>query len=708
MPDLSRVLQQYWGYGGFRPLQEEAMRHVLGDRDSLVVLPTGGGKSLCFQAPAIVRDGFAVVVSPLISLMKDQVDALSGWGVPAACLNSSLSPGERRAVVQRVREGGVKVLYVAPERLVTRPFLDFLKETRVAYLAIDEAHCISAWGHDFRPEYRLLSCLREEFPALGVHAFTATATPRVREDIAEQLRLRDPAVLIGSFDRPNLTYRVERRINRLSQVREVIDRHPKGSGIVYCIRRKDVDKLCQELLDHGYQAAPYHAGLSDSDRKQAQEAFIHERVDIIVATVAFGMGIDKSNVRYVVHAGMPKSLEHYQQESGRAGRDGLPSECVLLYAAGDAVTWRWFLERGAEEAREGGAAALRAMDRYCTAASCRRAAILSYFGEHPAQHCTACDLCMGERALVAEPMVLGQKILSCVARVHERFGADYVAAVLSGSDEARIHENGHDSLTTYGILREHSRRAAREWIEQLCGQGFLAKEGAFEVVKITPEGRGRLGGAPGARRRAPPPPRRARRERVSGEEEHPLFEALRELRASIARSQAVPAYMIFSDNTLWEMVRRRPRSLPEFLGVSGVGEKKCREYGRQFLALIAQQLDDAASPSATPKPSAVPPRQRGGVFREEAFRMFREGRSLEEVRSRTGRKDTRVWRYLEDYVRLNHVKDPTPWVDGKTHARIKEIAKTVGLSRIATIAYHLDNRVSEDLIRVSVAAIRNE
>ena len=340
MEQLRSILRKTWGFEDFRPLQAEAMTSVLTDRDSVVVLPTGGGKSLCFQAPALAMDGLAVIVSPLISLMKDQVDALAENGVPAACVNSTLTQDDKRRVADEIRAGRLKLLYLSPEKLMTERTLQFLRETPLSFFAIDEAHCISDWGHDFRPEYRMLKALKETFPSIGVHAYTATATERVRHDIARELSLKEPEILVGSFDRPNLVYRVARRSDLLGQVREVIDRHPNDSGIIYCIRRADVDSLTANLADAGLSALPYHAGLDDDTRRQNQDDFINDRARIIVATVAFGMGIDKSDVRYVIHAGAPKSLEHYQQESGRAGRDGLEAECCLFYTGADFLTWR--------------------------------------------------------------------------------------------------------------------------------------------------------------------------------------------------------------------------------------------------------------------------------------------------------------------------------------------------------------------------------
>src|SRR5947209_5325944 len=410
---LLEILRKVWGFDAFRPLQCEAMQSVLSGRDSVVALPTGGGKSLCFQAPALAMPGLAVVVSPLISLMKDQVDALADNGVPSASVNSMLTLDDKRRVVDEIRAGRLKLLYLSPEKLMTERTLEFLRQTPLSFFAIDEAHCISDWGHDFRPEYRMLKALKEQFPEIGVHAYTATATERVRHDIARELRLKEPEILVGHFDRPNLVYRVARRTDLLRQVREVIDRHPNDSGIIYCIRRADVDSLCASLEEMGLSARPYHAGLDDDTRRRNQDDFQSDRAAIMVATVAFGMGIDKSDVRYVIHAGAPKSLEHYQQESGRAGRDGLEAECCLFHTGADFQTWRKLQAELPLPAHQIALDVLQGIEDYCTGVTCRHRAILEYFGQRlDSENCQACDFCLGEIALVSDALVVGQKILS--------------------------------------------------------------------------------------------------------------------------------------------------------------------------------------------------------------------------------------------------------------------------------------------------------
>jgi ATP-dependent DNA helicase RecQ len=597
---LQDTLNRYWGFTSFRPLQREAMGAILEGRDSLVVLPTGGGKSLCFQAPALVRPGLALVVSPLISLMKDQVDTLVGNGVPAACYNSTLSADDKRSVMAGLLEGRYRLLYVSPERLAGEgadAFIAMLARCAVGFIAVDEAHCISQWGHDFRPEYRQLGRLRSVFPDVSLHAYTATATGRVRRDIATQLGLKDRVELVGSFDRPNLIYRALARASLKRQLTDVLDRHPKQAGIVYCTSRREVDALAAWLAESGVRAVPYHAGLADEERHRNQDAFLDEQADVVVATVAFGMGIDRSDVRFVVHAGAPQSLEHYQQESGRAGRDGLEAECVLLYSTADFLKWRVMLERNGEwsDARR---VLLRDMERYASAVGCRHRHLLAYFGQHyDRQECGACDYCLDELEAAAEPAVLARKILSCVARVGQRFGATHVATVLRGGETEQVIARKHHTLTTFGLLRDASMPEVRGYIEQLLGQGFLRQtDDEYPVLALTERGVSLLKNADAAgdlalaRQRMPVKDRVPKRSRVESESwegvDRDLFERLRELRLTIARSRGVPPYVIFHDTTLRELARRKPGTLDELRHVYGVGERKAAVLGPAFLAAI--------------------------------------------------------------------------------------------------------------------------
>ena len=590
MEHIQEALVKYWGYDNFLPLQKQAMECVSRGQDSIVVLPTGGGKSLCYQAPAVTMQGLTVVVSPLISLMKDQVDALKECGVPAARIDSSLSAYEQQAVFSAIRNKRLKLLYLSPERIVSDGFVELLRKTGLSFIAIDEAHCVSMWGHNFRPEYRQLGLLKKVFGDVTIGAYTATATEQVRNDICEQLHLKNPKMLIGSFDRPNLVYKVRRRANIMKQVCAVLDRHKGESGIIYCIRRKDVDAMCARLAAKGYNVAPYHAGMTDEDRKKNQDSFITEKVETIVATIAFGMGIDKSNVRYLIHTGMPKSLEHYQQETGRAGRDGLEAECCLFYSGGDYGIWKSLMSDMGPEAYEIAMFKLSRMYNYCTGGVCRHKAILRYFGQElEKNNCSACDICLGELDCIDDALQTAQKILSCVLRLEQRFGGGYTASVLTGSREKRILENKHDALSTYGLLSNYEKHTVHDWIEQLVGQDYIEKVGEYNILNVTEKGWQTLKGKE-TPRLLKPAQKAAKVSRViidswEGVDEN-LFEALRKLRAAIARKKGVPAYIIFGDAALRDMARRRPSTTERFLEVKGVGEIKCQQYGKVMLAAI--------------------------------------------------------------------------------------------------------------------------
>jgi ATP-dependent DNA helicase RecQ len=604
------LIKRHWGFDQLRPLQERAMRAVLDGRDSVVVLPTGGGKSLCYQAPAVLRaDATTVVISPLISLMKDQVDALRACDVRAVQIDSSQGSLERSASLDDLRSGAIRLLFVSPERLMLSDFRSLLRQIRIHAFAIDEAHCISHWGHDFRPEYRQLDQLKALFPGASVHAYTATATEQVRRDIAAQLRLSDPEILVGSFDRPNLAYRILPRRDELKQAREVLDRHRGEAGIIYCPRRRDVDDLAAALQGNGYRARPYHAGMTSEQRQAAQEAFAAEKCDVIVATVAFGMGIDRSNVRFVLHTAMPKSVEHYQQETGRAGRDGLEAECILLFSGEDIMTWRWLIEKSAEEANappEFVAAALRHledMNSYARGAVCRHRALVEYFGQtYEAESCLACDLCLGDTEPVPDSLIVAQKILSCVARVKEKFGVGHVISVLRGENTDSIQRWGHHHLSTYGLLRDCRKNDLRDWIHQLIGQKVLLKEiiamdggGSFPLLKLNPaswevmKGTRQVRLVQLARRKKGEAPRKSKADDRNWEGvDRDLFESLRQLRLQIATATDRKAYWIFSDATLRELARVRPSSLARMRELYGVGDHKLREFGPPFLERITE------------------------------------------------------------------------------------------------------------------------
>ena len=600
-PALAPILatvRRYWGYDTLRPLQAEAIRAGLDHCDSLVVMPTGGGKSLCYQVPPAVTNRTDVVVSPLIALMKDQVDGLRANGYPAAALHSGTPADAQREIEAKIIAGEFRLVFVAPERLLTPRFLQVIERLKVQAFAIDEAHCISQWGHDFRPEYRELACLKERFPRASVHAYTATATERVRADIAAQLRLRDPAILVGTFDRPNLVYRVVPRVDRRTQVFEILRRHAGQAAIVYCLSRRDTEEMAEALRARGLRAASYHAGLEADERRRTQDAFAREQIDVVAATVAFGMGIDRSDVRSVIHAAMPKSIEHYQQETGRAGRDGLAAECVLLYSAADVMRWESLIRKSTAEAgaADNVAAAafalLNEMRRFAASLQCRHRGLSEYFGQtYPRANCGACDVCLDEVEGLADATVTAQKILSCVARTDERFGAMHIVDVLLGANTERVRQWRHEQLSTYGLLKGTGRKALTSMIYQLIDAGVLARtDDERPILQLTDASWRVMRGEQPVRLVQPKaaPSRQARLEVGSTDGiDEGLFESLRALRRSVANERGVPPYLIFNDATLRDMARVRPASPAALRTIRGVGERKLADLGERFLTHIA-------------------------------------------------------------------------------------------------------------------------
>jgi ATP-dependent DNA helicase RecQ len=715
--DLNRVIDQYWGYRTFRPLQEEAMLAMLEGRDSVVVMPTGGGKSLCYQAPALLLDGPTVVVSPLISLMKDQVDGLRELGIAAGKIDSSQDSSTRRDLEEELINGSLRLLFVSPERLVNPGFQAMLQRAGVKRFAIDEAHCISHWGHDFRPEFRQLNRLKQTFPNVSVHAFTATATAHVRRDIAERLNLTDPEMLVGNFDRPNLTYRILARRESFKQITEVLDRHPDDAGIIYCIRRKDVDELTTTLNAKGRAAMPYHAGLTPQQRHKAQDAFAAEKCNLIVATVAFGMGIDRSNIRFVIHTGMPKSIEHYQQETGRAGRDGLEAECVLLYSGQDTMTWKSIIEKSAEEAGVDASFLPSAMkhlddmDRYCRGAVCRHKALVNYFGQdYPTENCVACDHCLGDTEDVADAVVIAQKILSCVARVQERFGIGHVIGVLRGENTERIRSYNHDKLTTYGLLKQFDKTELRDWIYQLIGQQVLQQDaGEYPILKLNPGSWEVMRGNKKVRLLQPKeaPAKKSATETVSWEGvDRTLYEQLRKLRQNIAGEKGVPPYVIFNDGTLRELARVRPSTKERLRTVYGFGEARVRDLADQLLPVINQfcrdqslATDQSSAPPKTPivKTSGMSP---GKAL---AYKLFRDGAAIEDITHQTGRARSTIMDYLAQYIIEERPKSIATWVAPDAYAAIAAAVDQHGAGRLKPIFDALNGAYTYDDIRTVVA-----
>ena len=590
---IFETLKTVFGYRIFRPYQEEIVTRLVRGEDAFVLMPTGGGKSLCYQVPALHREGVALVVSPLISLMKDQVDALAANGVAAAFYNSTLAEREARRVLAELHAGRLKLLYVAPERLMTDAFLERIREIPIALFAIDEAHCVSQWGHDFRPEYVQLGRLRGLFPGLPLIALTATADPQTRGDIVRQLGLADAPCYVAGFDRPNIRYTVAEKVKPFNQLRAFLKERGEGeAGIVYALSRKRVEEVAARLAEAGLRAAPYHAGLPDRERQRVQEAFQKDDLQIVVATVAFGMGIDKPNVRFVVHYDLPRNVESYYQETGRAGRDGLPAEALLLFGYGDVAVARALVENGGnpEQVRIE-LHKLNAMVGFAEAQTCRRRVLLGYFGERLADDCGNCDVCLDppQRFDATEE---AQKALSCVYRVGQRFGAGHVIDVLRGSANERVSRLGHDRLSTYGIGRELSSEAWGSLIRQLVHLGYLEQDvGNFSVLKLTPAARPLLKGeerlvlARPRVRTVAPKKKETGRGAVPPRDEG-LFQALRVLRKRLADEAGVPPFVVFADTSLSEMAARRPQTAEELLQVSGVGEHKLGRYGAAFLEVI--------------------------------------------------------------------------------------------------------------------------
>ena len=601
---LADALKRVWGYDAFRPLQREIIEASLSGRDVVAILPTGAGKSLCYQLPAVVRDGLTVVVSPLIALMKDQVDQLQAAGVAATALNSSLDDGEARRRLADLEAGRTRILFVAPERLVMPEFIARLARWNVTALAVDEAHCISEWGHDFRPEYRQLAEVRRALGGVPVIALTATATPRVREDIVAQLGLQRAEVFVASFNRPNLTYRVVAKDGAAAQVVSFVRARPDDAGIVYCQSRRTVEAMTAALAKAGVRAAPYHAGLDASVRAANQDAFLRDEVQVVCATVAFGMGINKPNVRFVMHADLPKNIEGYYQETGRAGRDGLPGECVLLYSRGDVAKYIGFLSEIEDpDARRTARAQLDRMAAYADTPHCRRAELLAYFGERwPDAGCGACDNCLEPREQY-DATLESQKLLSCVLRIAQKsgfgVGLQHVADVLAGADTEKIRKWFHNELSTYGIGKDRPRA---EWLSlgrQLVQAGYLELgEGQFPTLALSALGVEALRNRtpilltksiarPAAPSRSP--------KAVAGDDatscDEALLAQLKAKRREIADARGVPSYIVFNDATLRHMAARKPRTREEFLSVPGIGEKKYADFAQAFAGIIEAAIE---------------------------------------------------------------------------------------------------------------------
>ncbi len=706
---IRNLLKTHFGFDSFLPMQEEIVTHVLSGRDGLVLMPTGGGKSLCYQLPALALDGVTIVVSPLIALMKDQVDGLKANGVPAEFLNSSLSPAEAGRVRSQAVRGELKVLYIAPERLATPGFAAFLGALNVSLLAIDEAHCISEWGHDFRPDYRNLKALRDGRAGVPMLALTATATPRVRDDIVTQLDLREPRTFLASFNRPNLVYRIEPKDKSLERLLDLLRGSHRGeSAIVYCFSRKDTEQVAADLRANGINALPYHAGLDDAVRRETQERFIRDEAQVVAATIAFGMGIDKPDVRLIVHYAFPKTVEGYYQETGRAGRDGLPSECVLFYSYGDKRNHDFFINQIEDASeRERAELKLRQVIDFCNSADCRRRSVLRYFGEQwSEENCGACDVCLSEDDQV-DATVIAQKILSAVIRTGERFGAGHVIDVLRGSRSGKVVERRHDRLSVHGIARDHTAGELRHIINQLTARGLLALgTGDYPTYQVTQDGRDFLRDRKRltlARPRTPQSDRAPSRQ-DDLEYDHDLFEELRDLRKRIADDKGVPPYVVFGDRPLRQMAYYYPQSRDAFSRISGVGEAKLEQYGESFLRVIR----DYAAPRRIherPIPQSARRERRTARALSQTYvqtrDLLRQGLSFEEVAKQRSLATVTIIGHMERLAEAGERFDVSEWLPPpERRLSIEAAFRQVGSELLGPVHDHLGGDYSYDELRL--------
>ncbi|MEX0845107.1 MAG: DNA helicase RecQ [Balneolaceae bacterium] len=679
MPDIQQaeqILHEVFGFEEFRSLQKDIIQNVLQKQDTLAIMPTGGGKSLCYQIPALVFDGLSIVVSPLISLMKDQVDQLTAYGISASYLNSSLSPQEYEATLDQIRRNKLDLLYLAPETLMKGSVLNLLSGLNVECVAIDEAHCISEWGHDFRPEYRQLADVTDRFNNAVTLGLTATATPRVQKDIANSLGLKNANTFIASFNRKNLYLDVVTKSNPLQQVVNFLKRHEGESGIIYCFSRRQVDELTEDLNANGFNALPYHAGLGETERTQNQNAFIRDEVDIIVATIAFGMGIDKPDVRFVIHHDMPKNIESYYQQIGRAGRDGLQSDCLFLFSYGDAGKIRYFIDQKEDPDEQRVAELhLQKLMEYVEAHQCRRIKLLEYFGEHfNEQNCGMCDFCTGDVPEQENITVPVQKFLSTMARTEQRFGYNHILNILLGSRRKEVLKFQHDKLSTYGIGNEFSRPEWKQVYRELMKQDIIVREFEYKSLKLTPKAKEILKGNQDVFGVIEEPAQKTRTKSSKSDIESldfnkELFQLLREKRMEMAQNQDIPPFIIFGDTTLIEMAYYYPQSKESLLKIHGVGRAKAKKYGTDFLGVIANfcKPRDLKERSKSSKPipasATVQKKLRKNSRPYEVGQLFLKGKSISEIAATFDVKDGTVVGNLVKFVDAGHSIPAEPILD---------------------------------------------
>lgn len=701
---LEEALKHFFGYDTFRLGQRQIIEEALQDRDLLIIMPTGGGKSLCFQLPALLKPGLTVVVSPLIALMQDQVDALQDNGIGATFLNSTLSWDKVRSREAAILKGKIKLLYVAPERLLGEKFLPFLEQVRslmgISAFAIDEAHCVSEWGHDFRPEYRQMKQLRQRYPDVPILALTATATGRVRQDIIQQLTLKQPGIHVASFNRPNLYYDVQpKQRQSYNQLLKQVRSH-KGSGIIYCLSRRKVDEISFRLQQDGISALPYHAGLSDEDRSINQTRFIRDDVQVMVATIAFGMGINKPDVRFVIHYDLPRNLESYYQESGRAGRDGEPAHCTLFFGASDIRTIDYLIDQKPDPKEQRVARQqLRQVLDYAEGTDCRRTIQLSYFGERFKGDCANCDNCRVPKP-VEDWTIEAQKFLSCVARCRERFGMTHIIDVLRGSRKQKIEQNGHHLLSTYGIGKDRSIEAWKMLGRSLLHQGLVDEttDGyrilklnklSWEVLRSQRPVHIAVTETPVAKALADINPR--------GAEVEILFERLRKLRKQLADTQSVPPYVVFADSSLRLMAQQQPQTLEAFAKISGVVTHKVNQYGDKFVSEIRAFCEEQKLPVPLPANTHM-----------VTLQHYQQGLSIEEIAQKRGFSDRTIITHLSELLEMKQPVDLNRLVAPELQKPILQAIQTVGADSLKTIREHLGEEYSYEDIQLVRAWWRRE
>ncbi|MEX0647301.1 MAG: DNA helicase RecQ [Balneolaceae bacterium] len=707
------ILQETFGYTQFRPLQGEVIKKVLEKKDSLVIMPTGGGKSLCYQIPAMLFDGLTIVISPLISLMKDQVEQLDEYGVPALFLNSTLTPEHYQKNVSKLRSGSVKLLYLAPETLMMESTRKLLAELNVDCFTIDEAHCISEWGHDFRPEYRQLAEVRKDFPGAVCLALTATATPRVREDIKNILELKDSETFVASFDRKNLLLKVADKDNPTDQILDFLYTRPKQSGIIYCFSRRQVDELSSELKHEGHSVRPYHAGLPEARRTKNQEDFIRDNVQIIVATIAFGMGINKPDVRFVVHHDMPQNIESYYQQIGRAGRDGLQADCLLLYSYSDRQKIQYFINQKEDREKEVAKKHLDSLIHFLEYDDCRRKPLMEYFGEtYEKDNCGMCDNCLAVAGDLQDFTEQAQKFLSCIVRTEERFGTHHIADILRGSKAKKILQKNHDNLSTYGIGTEWTKN---QWIQLsrlLIRKGYLKKDPKHGSLQLDGNAQALLKGkerVEGILDRTQTSSEDEARPRTPSEVENAydvnLFEELRKKRKDLADEQDIPPYVIFPDTTLMEMAYYFPKSEESLMGIYGVGSSKLKKYGSDFLSVILEYADQNNIKERSRDIRQKVKKSSSGKKHEMVGEEFNNGKSIDHLAEQFGVKSATILSHLKKYLDEGNSLNPEGILEASELSRRKtdEVyasMKKVGPELLKPIYEDLNKTVDYNELRI--------